>query len=99
MASAGLKLTPAEVDTLFILGDKDNNGQIDFSEFAQIMIPSANERIAKLKKCFRNRAEIEAAFRRFDTNKDGAMSFQEMKNGLSNCAISFTEQEVEICFA
>merc|ERR1712055_1261101 len=41
----------------------------------------------------------EAAFRRFDTNKDGAISFQEMKNGLSNCAISFTEQEVEICFA
>ena len=43
--------------------------------------------------------EIEAAFRRFDTNEDGAISFQEMKNGLSSCAISFTEQEVEICFA
>merc|ERR1711936_474019 len=98
-SSCGLKLSSEEVDTLFILGDKDNNGQIDFSEFAEIMIPSAPERIAKLKKCFRNRSEIEAAFRRFDTNKDGAISFSELRAGLNSCAISFTEQEVEICFA
>jgi Ca2+-binding EF-hand superfamily protein len=98
-AGAGMKMSADEVDTLFILGDKNGDGAIDFAEFAEIMIPSAPERIAKLKKCFRNRTEIEAAFRRFDTNKDGAISFQEMKNGLSNCAISFTEQEVEICFA
>merc|ERR1712121_368948 len=78
-SSAGLKLSSEEVDTLFILGDKDNNGQIDFSEFAEIMIPSAPERIAKLRKCFRNRSEIAAAFKRFDTNKDGAISFDEMK--------------------
>merc|ERR1711872_386442 len=99
MSSAGLKLTSAEVDTLFILGDKDNNGQIDFSEFAQIMIPSANERIAKLKKCFRNRSEIEAAFRRFDTNKDGAISYDELRAGLSCSGIHFNDQEVETCFA
>jgi len=99
MASAGLKLSAAEIDTLFILGDKDSNGQIDFSEFAQIMIPSANERIAKLKKCFRNRSEIEAAFRRFDTNKDGAISYDELRAGLSCSGIHFNDQEVETCFA
>jgi Ca2+-binding EF-hand superfamily protein len=98
-SSCGLKLSADEVDTLFILGDKDNNGQIDFSEFAEIMIPSAPERIAKLRKCFRNRSEIESAFRRFDTNKDGAISLDEMKAGLSSCGIMFTEQEVETCFA
>merc|ERR1712107_558244 len=82
-SSSGMKMSADEVDTLFILGDKNGDGAIDFAEFAEIMIPSAPERIAKLKKCFRNRTEIEAAFRRFDTNKDGAISFQEMKNGLS----------------
>jgi len=97
--AAGLKLTNDEVDTLFILGDKDNNGTIDFSEFAEIMIPSAPERIAKLKRCFRNRSDIESAFRRFDLNHDGAISFDEMKAGLQNCGISFTDQEVEVCFA
>jgi len=98
-SASGLKLSSEEVDTLFILGDKDNNGQIDFSEFAEIMIPSAPERIAKLKKCFRNRSEIESAFRRFDTNKDGAISFSELKSGLGSCGILFTEQEVETVFA
>merc|ERR1719431_996715 len=98
-SSSGMKMSADEVDTLFILGDKDDNGQIDFSEFAEIMIPSAPERIAKLKKCFRNRSEIESAFRRFDTNKDGAISFNELKSGLSSCGILFTEQEVETCFA
>merc|ERR1719208_430693 len=39
-SSCGLRLSSEEVDTLFILGDKDGNGQIDFSEFAQIMIPT-----------------------------------------------------------
>merc|ERR1719312_2079216 len=63
------------------------------------MIPSAPERIAKLRKCFRNRSEIESAFRRFDTNKDGAISFNELKAGLSSCGILFTDQEVETCFA
>merc|ERR1711970_1328606 len=98
-STCGLKLSADEVDTLFILGDKDNNGQIDFSEFAEIMIPSAPERIARLRKCFRNRSEIESAFRRFDTNKDGAISFNELKAGLSNSGILFTEQEVETVFA
>merc|ERR1712088_302977 len=70
-SGCGLRLSSEEVDTLFILGDKDGNGQIDFSEFAQIMIPSSPEKIAKLKKCFRNRSEVEAAFRRWDVNKDG----------------------------
>jgi len=98
-SSCGLKLSSEEIDTLFILGDKDDNGQIDFSEFAEIMIPSAPERIAKLRKCFRNRSEIESAFRRFDTNKDGAISFNELKAGLSSCGILFTEQEVETVFA
>merc|ERR1712080_175297 len=91
------KFTAEEVDTLFILGDKDNNGQIDFSEFAEIMIPTAPERIAKLKKCFRNRAEIESAFRRFDTNRDGAISFKELSISLR--AAGFSDYEIQTIFA
>merc|ERR1711950_12479 len=98
-SSCGLRLSSEEVDTLFILGDKDGNGQIDFSEFAQIMIPTAPEKIAKLRKCFRNRTEVESAFRRWDANKDGSISIQEMRAGLSGCDIMFTEQEAETCFA
>merc|ERR1719336_448635 len=98
-SSCGLRLSSEEVDTLFMLADRDGNGQIDFSEFAQIMIPSAPEKIAKLKKCFRNRAEVEAAFRRWDVNKDGSISLDELKAGLNGSGIIFTEQEAETCFA
>jgi len=98
-SAAGLRLSSEEVDTLFILGDKDGNGQIDFSEFAQIMIPSAPEKIAKLRKCFRNRSEVEAAFRRWDANGDGSISLGELKAGLSSSGIIFSDQEVETCFA
>merc|ERR1719281_412004 len=98
-SSAGLRISSEEVDTLFILGDKDGNGQIDFSEFAQIMIPSAPEKISKLRKCFRNRSEIEAAFRRWDANRDGSISLAELNAGLRSSGIMFTEQEAETCFA
>merc|ERR1711992_234653 len=98
-SATGLRISSEEVDTLFILGDKDGNGQIDFSEFAQIMIPTAPVKIAKLKKCFRNRSEVEAAFRRWDINKDGSISLDELKSGLKGSGILFTEQEAETCFA
>ena len=35
-AGAGMKMSADEVDTLFILGDKNGDGAIDFAEFAEI---------------------------------------------------------------
>ena len=39
--AAGLKLSADEVETIFILSNKDGHGQMDFAEFAEVMIPSA----------------------------------------------------------
>ena len=56
--------------------------QIDFPEFALIMIPTAPERIMKLRRNYASKAAVEAAFKQFDTNHDGAIDFNEMKRGL-----------------
>ena len=42
---------------------------------------------------------MEAAFRRWDINKDGSISLDELKSGLKGSGILFTEQEAETCFA
>jgi Ca2+-binding EF-hand superfamily protein len=42
---------------------------------------------------------VEAAFRRWDVNKDGSISLDELKSGLKGSGILFTEQEAETCFA
>merc|ERR1719391_1341482 len=75
MRRSGRNFTAEEIDALFILADADNNGQIDFPEFALIMIPTAPERIMKLRRNYASKAAVEAAFKQFDTNHDGAIDF------------------------
>ena len=48
-----------EIDTLFILADRDGDGRINFPESAPIVIPSAPERKSKLKKKYNNKAAVE----------------------------------------
>ena len=55
MKVSGRNFSSEEIDTLFVLADRDGDGQIDFPEFALIMIPTAPERIAKLKRKFKNK--------------------------------------------
>ena len=98
MKRSGRNFTDEEIDALFILADRDNNGQIDFPEFALIMIPSAPERIAKLRRVYKTQAEVTAAFKKFDTNNDGAIDYKEMMNGLKKSGVCMTEQEMETIF-
>ena len=106
MKTTGKNFNQEEVETLFVLADKDGDGAIDFPEFALIMIPTAPERLAKLKHFLDtnkdgklSKSEVEAAFKRFDSNNDGAIDANEMKNGLKSSGISMTDQEVETIFA
>lgn len=99
MKRSNRNFTMEEIDAIFILADRDNNGQIDFPEFALIMIPSAPERIQKLRKVYSSQSDVEAAFRKFDANGDGAIDFNEMSNGLKSSGVLLTVQEIETIFA
>ena len=106
MKKSGRDFTMEDIETLFILADKDGDGQIDFAEFATIMIPTAPERISKLKKKFDTNndgavdaAELAAAFKKMDTNNDGAIDSRELSTGLKNSGVCLTDQEIETIFA
>ena len=106
MKKSNRDFTMEDIETLFILADKDGDGQIDFAEFATIMIPTAPERISKLRKKFDTNndgsidtAELSAAFKRMDTNNDGAIDAKELSSGLKNSGVCLTDQEIETIFA
>merc|ERR1719458_680645 len=99
MQAAGKKFNQEEIDTFFVLADRDGDGSIDFPEFALIMIPSAPERITKLKHILNSKQKVETAFKTFDSNNDGAIDAGEMKAGLKSSGVSMTDQEVETIFA
>merc|ERR1719438_269658 len=99
MNKSGRAFTMEDIEILFILGDKDGDGQIDFTEFALVMTPSAPERISKLKKKYPNKAAVQAAFKKFDANNDGAIDAKELCVGLKNSGVCLTDQEIETIFA
>ena len=106
MKKSGRDFTMDDINTLFVLADKDGDGQIDFAEFATIMIPTAPERISKLRRKFDTNndgsidaAELGAAFKRMDTNNDGAIDSRELSIGLKNSGVCLTDQEIETIFA
>merc|ERR1719481_2335601 len=99
MNKSGRSFTQEDIEILFLLADKDGDGQIDFTEFALIMIPTAPERISKLKKKYNTKAAVQAAFKSFDTNNDGAIDSKELATGLKNSGICLTDQEIETIFA
>jgi calcium-binding protein CML len=104
--AAGRKISKEDIEIMFVLADRDGDGAIDFPEFALIMIPTAPERITKLKHLLDtnkdgklSRQEVEAAFKKFDVDNDGSIDMDEMKMGLKKTGLSMTDQEVETVFA
>ena len=98
-SGAGAGFSTGEISAVFALADKDQNGKISFAEFAQILIPSAGDKIAELKRSMATPEDIQAAFTRFDVNKDGQISCQELRNGLNSSGLRFSDAEVETVFA
>merc|ERR1719266_1791820 len=98
-ASSVAKFSEGELAAIFAVGDIDNDGKISFCEFARMVLPSTDEKISVIKKTLGSANEISAAFKKFDANNDGAISVQELKNGLKSTGVKFSDQEIEVIFA
>merc|ERR1719458_1790573 len=96
---AGGGFSSGEISAIFALGDSDGDGKVSFAEFAQLVLPSARDKVTTLKKNFKGAQDIQAAFQRFDVNKDGKISCDELKNGLHGSGLKLNDQEVMTIFA
>merc|ERR1719495_1823265 len=96
---AGSGFSTGEIASVFALGDSNQDGKLSFAEFAQLVLPSAREKVCMLKKSFKGAQEVQAAFQKFDVNKDGKISCEELKNGLNGTGFRVNDQEVQTIFA
>merc|ERR1719397_2274738 len=93
MRSCGSRFNATEIEAIFAIGDTNNDGEIDVSEFVAVMCPAAPTVAGRLSKSYKNLEEIKQGFKKLDRDGDGMISKKEMASaGLS-------EQEVVAIFA
>jgi len=68
---------------------------MSFEEFMALMCPDAGAIIKKFRNTYKNISDVKAAFRRFDKNRDGALSKSEMSRLMFSTGHSFTDTEVD----
>lgn len=69
--------------------DKDGSGTIDFDEFLQMMTSKMGERDSK--------EEIMKAFRLFDDDETGKISFKNLKRVAKELGENMTDEELQAC--
>merc|ERR1712106_453807 len=94
----GLKLSDQDTEVVFALGDVDQDGEISLPEFVRLMCPAAQSGLNKFRNSFRNIHEVISAFKRFDSNCDGALSQQELCDGISKSGVKLSSAEVRAIF-
>merc|ERR1719483_244231 len=93
MRNCGQQFSAKEIDAIFALGDVNNDGEIDVSEFVAVMCPSASTVVARISKGFKTLEDVKQAFKKLDKDGDGVISKKEM----ASCGLN--EQQVEAIFS
>jgi len=84
-----------EIDALFVLGDSNNDGEIDLEEFLGVLYPIVANALVKLTKNVDNVDDARFLFKQMDHDGDGVLSQEELRKSGSR----FTNKEIEALFA
>ena len=106
LRSMGVSLSPGQAIALFQTMDVDGNGLISREEFIQsvarerALVNMAFNRAweSVVKAMEKDRVDIEAEFRRIDTDGSGEISMQELGSALSSQGVKLSERELRLLF-
>merc|ERR1719369_1948146 len=84
-----------ETEAIFMLGDLNQDGDIDLEEFVSLMCPTASMAISRFTRNVKNLADAQQMFKILDKNGDGLISQEEMRS----CGSRFNATEIEVIFA
>jgi len=84
-----------EIDALFILGDSNNDGEIDLEEFIGVLYPVAAQALAKIASTIHNIDDARFVFKQMDGDGDGLLSQEELRKSWTR----FSPAEIEALFA
>ncbi len=87
MRALGFEPSKEEIRKLISEIDKDGSGTVDFSEFLAMMTTKMGERDS--------RDEILKAFRLFDDDESGKISFRNLKRVAMELGESITDEELQ----
>lgn len=90
-----LNFSEEEVQVIFKAGDKDGDGEIDYEEFMALMCPDASTIVSKFRDTYKTLGDVKAAFKKFDKNRDGALSKGEISRMMFSTGHSFSDVEVD----
>jgi len=85
-----------EIDALFLLGDSNNDGEIDLEEFIGVLYPVVAVALAKLTKDVHNVDDARFLFKTLDVDGDGLLSQEELRK---SGACKLSGKEIEALFA
>ena len=88
-------LNQQEINALFLLGDSNNDGEIDLEEFIGVLYPVVAQALAKITKDIKNIDDARFVFKQMDHDHDGLLSQEEVRKS----GTRFTGVEVEALFA
>ena len=87
MRALGFEPKKEEIKKMISDIDKDGSGTIDFSEFLEMMTAKMSERDS--------REEILKAFRLFDDDETGKISFRNLKRVAKELGENMTDEELQ----